>query len=163
MTAEEELLLKEKLLEEHAFTYRGGGYWHDAVTSEIYTSSVAFKVLMQRLGAHWHKDSLGDYVIRIDRPGCKVITGKIIRCPITQPYKKIGYNTQSRWLLLVNDHAYGFWKTMHQAMDKFQKDCVPKPKETTTADRCGDYYCWHGDKPYGPGPYCTGCGGLIKK
>ncbi len=23
-------------------------------------------------------------------------------------------------------------------------------------------YCWH-EKPYGPGPYCMGCGGLIKR
>lgn len=28
-------------------------------------------------------------------------------------------------------------------------------------DRDPAYYCWH-KIPYGGGPYCTGCGGLIK-
>jgi hypothetical protein len=42
---------------------------------------------------------------------------------------------------------------MRQAMDRFEKDCFPKGDD--------EYYCWH-KVPYGPGPYCTGCGGLIK-
>lgn len=29
-------------------------------------------------------------------------------------------------------------------------------------DYDGEFFCWH-KNPYGKGPYCTGCGGLIKK
>lgn len=51
---------------------------------------------------------------------------------------------------------------------KFKKgkvtEVVPKvPKAKPFGDdEDAEYYCWH-KVPYGPGPYCTGCGGLIKK
>lgn len=47
---------------------------------------------------------------------------------------------------------------------KVNKVCKRMPKvKPIVNDSDGEYYCWHGDKPFGPGPYCTGCGGLIKK
>lgn len=162
MNAEETLLQHEKELEAHAFTYRGGGYWHDAVTSTIVPSSVAYKILQQRLHPKWHKDNMGDYVIEIPHPTTGILVrGRIIRCHVTRPYKKYGYRTEGRWLLLVNDHAYGFWKTMREAVARFTKDCVPKSKPVGD-DYDGETFCWH-KVPYGKGPYCTGCGGLIRK
>jgi hypothetical protein len=113
---------------------------------------------MTKLG-QWHKDNMGDYVIEIE--STPMVRGRIVRCPIVTRFSTRFWRTKSRWLLLVNDNQYGFWKTMRQAMDKFEKDCVPIDKPIDDYD--GEYYCWHGDKPYGPGPYCTGCGGLIKK
>ena len=60
--------------------------------------------------------------------------------------------------------------TVKGTMFKFKKGKVavvtPRVKKTQPLgdDYLNDeYYCWHGDKPFGPGPYCTGCGGLIKK
>ena len=74
---------------------------------------------------------MGDYVIEIDRTaeGLPYVRGRVIRCPIVTQFALRFWRTKSRWLLLVNDSQYGFWKTMRQAMDKFEKDCMPKPKE----------------------------------
>ena len=86
--AERELIRMAKELEDHAFVYLGNDEWIDAVTSLKHCTSVAFKILKQRM--------------------------------------------------------------------------TPNPKPCDDDDLDPEYYCWHGDKPYGPGPYCTGCGGLIK-
>jgi hypothetical protein len=120
---------------------------------------------MIKLG-QWHKDSMGDYVIEVENPETKMtVRGRIVRCHITKRFRERFWRTRNRWLLLVNDYQYGFWNKMSEAIQKFGKDCVPKSKAAPVVDNdpYGEYYCWHGNKPYGSGPYCTGCGGLIKK
>jgi hypothetical protein len=42
--------------------------------------------------------------------------------------------------------------------DKIEQEA---PQEEQADDDYDEYYCWH-KVPCGPGPYCTGCGGLIK-
>lgn len=117
---------------------------------------------MIKLG-QWHRDNMGDYVIEIESKP-KMVRGRIIRCPIVHRYRQRFWKTKPRWLLLVNDYQYGFWNKLSEAIARFEKDCVPStPKKPTVDDPYGEYYCWHGDKPHGPGPYCTGCGGLIKQ
>jgi hypothetical protein len=118
---------------------------------------------MIQLG-RWHKDDMGDYVIEVENPNTKkAVRGRIVRCPMTSQYRQRFWRTKNRWLLLVNDHQYGFWNKLSEAIMKFGKDCVAKSKAVPVDDLDDEYYCWHGDKPFGPGPYCTGCGGLIKK
>jgi len=55
--------------------------------------------------------------------------------------------------------------TIEGTMYRFNKGGVNRvapQAEPVGDDEDAEYYCWHGDKPFGPGPYCTGCGGLIK-
>lgn len=106
----------------------------------------------------WRKDDMGDYVVSIDRSANNVpsIEGRIIRCPITTKWK-YQWRTKQRWLLMVNNNFYGFWDTLHEAAERFDKDCVP----VGGVDE-DEVYCWH-KISFGKGKYCTGCGGLIKK
>lgn len=75
----------------------------------------------------WKKDDMGDYIISIDRTAESIplVEGRIIRCPITTKWK-YQWRTKQRWLLLVNYNFYGFWDTLHEAAERFDKDCVPK-------------------------------------
>jgi hypothetical protein len=143
----------ERCLESHAFVYKGCGMWQDAVTALTYPTSQAYIILRQRLYSLWTRDNLGDYNITIDRRNedIPIVIGKIIKCHNT--------SDNERWLLLVNNINYGFYKSCKQAKKRFDKDCMPKGKAGDDHD--SEYYCWH-KTPIGPGPYCTGCGGLFK-
>ncbi len=110
----------------------------------------------------WKRDNMGDYVVTIDNlkeiGTIPPVIGRIIRCHVVHRFKKYLWRTTSRWLLLVNNQFYGFHTTLRTCMERFDKDCVPKSKPRDDND---EYYCWH-KFAHGPGPYCTGCGGLIK-
>jgi hypothetical protein len=77
--------------------------------------------------SEWKRDRLGDYILTIDRSAEHIprVSARVIRCPIVKQHGKY-WRTTSRWLLLVNDHFYGFWGTMKRAQEKFFEDCVPK-------------------------------------
>ena len=108
----------------------------------------------------WRRDDCGDYTILIDRrkDGISLVSGKIIRCPVTEKWN-YSWRTKQRWLLLVDAREFGFYGTLRAAAERFAKDCVPK---APIGDDDGDeFYCWH-QVPIGKGPYCTDCGGLIK-
>ena len=121
-TTETELENMEHFLETHAFTYRGCGTWHDAVTSLIHPTSIAYKILKQRISKPtWSNDSLGDFITTIDREDGKQTRGRIVKCwwPLN--------SGNERWLLLVNDQFYGFWHSCREAKQKFGFDCISNP------------------------------------
>ena len=111
----------EKELESHAFAYCGNGEWQDAVTSLRHPTSIAYKILKQRMKevTLWTHDDMGDFIVTIDRTdeGIPAVQGRIIKCCLTS---KRGY----RWMLLVNNHFSGFWDSCNKAKEKFDKDCV---------------------------------------
>lgn len=81
---------------------------------------------MTKLG-EWHKDSMGDYVIEIEHPTAGIqVRGRIVRCHMTRRFRQRFWQTKNRWLLIVNDHTYGFWNKLSEAIDRFAKDCIPK-------------------------------------
>lgn len=69
----------------------------------------------------WKKDTLGDYniTVRHDDKSPPCTYGKIVQCCPTSGEKE-------RWMLLVMNSFYGFYKSYKSAKRKFANDCVPK-------------------------------------
>lgn len=92
----------------------------------------------------WKRDNMGDYVVTIDtykETGIPPVSGRIIRCHIVHRFAKRFWQTQSRWLLLVNNNFYGFHRSLKACIDRFDKDCVPKGKcpdcgQPNGSDKC---------------------------
>ena len=69
----------------------------------------------------WIKDNSGDRWVQFETKNHSIVTGRIVRCPVTLPFGTHYYRTQSRWMLLVSDHFHGFYKTMMSAIEEFEK------------------------------------------
>lgn len=96
----------------------------------------------------WKKDNMNDYVITVDRSaeGIPVVRGRIVRCPITKPFGVKGWRTQARWLLMVNNRFYGFWKSLQEAQGRFDRDCVPKGNCSECGHPNGSSQCCQNDE-----------------
>lgn len=77
--------------------------------------------------AKWHRDNLNDWVIEAeDKAQQRMVRGRVVRCHVTRRWRERFWRTKNRWLLIVNDHTYGFWNSLKEAQAKFEKDCMPK-------------------------------------
>ncbi len=112
--------------------YDGCDQWIEKSTNLRYSTPIAYEMMKTQNCAgnlkldQWHKDSMGDYVIEVRNLATdRLVRGRIIRCPIVSQFAQRFWRTKSRFLLLTNDSQYGFYRSVREAMARWEKDCKP--------------------------------------